>query len=43
MGYGLGAAIGAKMGLPGQNRGKYSRRRLFPYEHERDRHSSSLR
>ena len=33
----------SKDGLPGQNRGKYSRRRLFPYEHERDRHGSSLR
>ena len=36
MGYGLGAAIGAKMGLPGQDCYQHRRRRLLPYEHERD-------
>ena len=34
MGYGLGASMGAKVGCPDKNSGKYCRRRLFPYEYE---------
>ncbi len=32
MGFGLGAAIGAKTGEPGQNGDPLSRRRLLPHE-----------
>ena len=34
MGYGLGAAMGAKTGLPGEDSGQYRRRRLLPDEYE---------
>ena len=34
MGYGLGAAIGAKTGCPDKTVDQYCRRRMFPYEYE---------
>ena len=42
MGYGLGAAIGAKMGCGGQDGDQYCRRRLLPHEYERDRYCHPL-